>query len=261
MKRFTLVASLILFAGVFAGCSKQPSSNATPGPTPRVKKVDKNINAEPIEKRPFVVLSPRGDGKAVTVSIRETKQGYKEGEYEIEYNSGSLVQGAFGQLTLADGKAEKEVLLGSCSTGGKCTYNPDVTGGTLILRFTSPDSVLKQEWSYGEAKKTENVYPSRDGKLVVDLTKSKVKPGFVLIYNSPGYPGSLEGQVLSGPYTVTANTALSGDINITARVSSDVTTARLMGWDGKAWKELSKSIKNGQLTFLGPVFTAYVVVK
>lgn len=263
MTRKLVLVSVLMGSLLFAGCKKAPSaSNA--GPTPRARKADVNVNQEPVANRPFVTLTPRGDGHAITVNVIALKKPSTDLEYEIEYNSGSLVQGAFGQLTLDANKlpVNKEVLLGSCSTGGKCAYNADVTGGTLTLRFSNPDYTLKNEWSFAEVAKAGGAFSSRDGRFTLDTSKAKLKTGNVIVFQSPGFPGTLASDPLVGPYAVGVNTTITGTPTVSVRVPSDVTSASLMGWDGKVWKELSSKIDaNKQLSVTGALQEAYVVIK
>lgn len=262
MRKGILIGSVLVGSLLFAGCGKS-AQKGTPAPTPRVRKVDVNVNQEPIANRPFVQLVPRSDGHAVILNLIAIKKVSSNLEYEIEYNSGSLVQGAFGEVAIDVSKLplSREILLGSCSTGGKCTYNPDITGGTLTLRFLSPDYTLKNEWSFAESAKAGNSFTSRDAKFTLDTAKAKLKTGNVIVFQSPGYPQGLTGEIVAGPYTVGLNTTVTASVTISVRVASDVKAAKLMGWDGKAWKELSSKIASNQLTYTGTLLDAYVVVK
>lgn len=261
MNKSMLISGVLVGSLLFAGCSK--SAAPTASPTPRARKVDVNVNQEPIANRPFVNLSARADAHAVELNLISVKKPSSTLEYEIEYDSGSLVQGAFGEITgLNNLPTTKEILLGSCSTGGKCTYNPDVTGGTLTLRFGNPDYTLKNEWSFAESAKAGNNFTSRDGKFTLDTTKAKLKTGAVIIFLSPGYPGTFNSEIVSGPYTVGSSSTISVPVTVSMRVTSDVTSAALMGWDGSTWKELSTKIgSDRQLSYTGTVLMAYVVVK
>lgn len=263
MKRKVLVAGLILGTLLFAGCGKT-GQTTPPGPTPRVRKPDVNLNQEPLANRPFVTLTPRLDGHAITMKLLTLKKASTDLEYEIEYNSGALLQGAFGEVALDPTKLPiiKEILLGSCSSGGKCTYNEDVSGGTLTLRFGNPDFSLKNEWSLASVAKSNQVFTSRDGRFTFETSSSPLKSGDVLIFQSPGYPGNLDSPPLVGPYSVGLNSTYAGQPQVSVRVASDVTSATLMGYDGQKWKELSSKLTSEhQLSFTGSLMQAYVVIK
>lgn len=262
MVKKILVGGMLLSSLLFAGC--RPGQKGVPTPTPRARKVDVNVNKEPVANRPFVHLAPRNDGHAITLNIIEIKKKSSTLEYEIEYNSGPLVQGAFGEITgdLSKLPISKEILLGSCSTGGKCSYNPDVTGGTLTLRFGNPDYTVKNEWSFAEVVKAKGIFVSRDAKFTLDAMKAKLKTGNVIIFQSPGYPDGLTSEVVGGPYTVGLNFPLNVNIDISIRVPSEVLSATLLGWDGKQWITLSSKITADKLlTYTGKLMDAYVVVK
>lgn len=262
MTRKIVIVGMLAGALLLAGCKKAPER--APGPTPRVRKVDVNVNQEPIANRPFVHLAPRADGHAVVMNLVEIKKKSANLEYEIEYSSGTLVQGAFGEIDLGGSKTpiSKEILLGSCSTGGKCTYNPDVTGGTMTLRFMTPDYTLKNEWSFIEIAEAKGIFTSRDAKFTLDASKAKLKSGNAIVFLSPGYPDGLTGDVVSGPYTVGLNVPVNTNVVVSVRVPSDVLSASLMGWDGKQWLALSTKITQDKLlTYTGALMDAYVVVK
>lgn len=262
MKKSALMFCLLLVSGIaFAGCTKNTSSQATPAPTQRPRKTDKNVNLEPLESRPFVRLSPVKDGKAIELEIVSMKKEAKDVEYEIEYSSGALLQGAFGSLdSLSSLPVKKEVLLGSCSTGGKCTYNKDVTGGNLTLRFGTPDYTLKTEWSYKENALKEKIFTSRDGKFTLDISKGKNSANFVLVQNAPGYPGTVEGKVIAGPYVVSPAGSMSGTVSVSIRLPLDASEGILLAWDGSAWKEWKSTTTDKVVSGTGPMSEVFVVV-
>ena len=257
-KSIIVIGLLLVSIFGFSACTKKPAST---GPTPRARKVDKDVNKEPLENRPFAQLIPRSDAKAVTFNLVSMKKTAKDVEYEIEYESGSLVQGAFGVIdNLSKLPVSKEILLGSCSSGGKCTYNTNVTGGTMTLRFGSPDFTLKNEWAFIEKASAAKQFTSRDGKFSLDVSKAKNSAGVVIVYQTPGYPGE-PGSVIAGPYAVSVSGTVTGTTSVMLRVGSDVTSGTIMAWDGKTWKELKTTLKDGQAKAEGVLAQVYVVVK
>ncbi len=261
MKKMQLLA-LVLTAGlIFAGCKKKVDPAANPTPTQKPRKVDKDVNKEPLENRPFVRLSPREDGKAVQMSLVELKKQAADVEYEIEYSSGSLLQGAFGSIdSLSTLPIEKEILLGSCSTGGKCTYNTNVTGGDLTLRFGTPDYTLKSEWSFTEGLLKQKTISSRDAKFTLDISKAKNASNYAVVHLGPGYPGTLDKTVVAGPYIVAPAAKITGTVTASIRLPLDATDGVLMGWDGKVWKEWTSTTKDKVVSASGPMNEVFVVV-
>ena len=55
------------------------------------------INQIPIKERPFTIITPRADGREVTILVNQL-DGSQEVEYELEYQAGTLLQGAFGKI-------------------------------------------------------------------------------------------------------------------------------------------------------------------
>lgn len=257
-----LIITLVIFIGgaLLSGCRKK-NPTETPAPTQKPRKVDKEVNKEPVENRPFVRLLPRQDGKAIDFILIEDKKKAQDLEYEIEYNAGSLVQGAFGAIdSLSSLPVRKEILLGSCSTGGKCTYNKDVTGGNLTLRFGAPDYTLKSEWSYKEGALKEKIFTSRDAKFTLDVSRAKNSSNYILVHQAPGYPGALDGTVIAGPYIVSPPESITGTVTASIRLPVDATDGTLMAWDGKAWSDWKGKISDKVITGSGPMAEVFVVL-
>lgn len=76
-------------------------------------------------------------GRAVTLKITNLTPEISTVEYEMSYVTGKgLARGVIGKIR-PGGKdsVTREILLGSCSTGGKCVYDEGVKKVTLTLRF------------------------------------------------------------------------------------------------------------------------------
>ncbi len=263
MKKALLILSLVCITGVaFAGCRKQTPQPQAVAPTPKPRKVEKDVNKEPLENRPFVRLSPRQDGKAIDLTLVEIKKQSADLEYEIEYSAGELIQGAFGTVdNLSSLPLKKEILLGSCSSGGKCTYNTNVSGGNLSLRFGNPDYNLKSEWSYTEKAIKEKVFSSRDGKFTLDVSKAKNSANYMIVHAAPGYPGTMEKTVVAGPYSIAPADQIKGNVTVTVRLPLDQDSGTIRAWDGTAWKEWQTKTTNRVSTATGPMAEVFVVVK
>jgi hypothetical protein len=61
------------------------------------KKLSLPLNVIPEADRPFITVEPLADGRNVVIRIIELKKAATEAEYELEYQAGSLLQGAFWQ--------------------------------------------------------------------------------------------------------------------------------------------------------------------
>lgn len=263
MKKIILASLFAFSIIVLSGCTQKPAvPTASTAPTARPRKADVNVNTEPVAQRPYVRLTPINDGKAIELSIIELKKTAKDLEYEIEYSAGALLQGAFGSIdALSTLPVRKEILLGSCSSGGKCTYNKDVTGGNLTLRFGNPDLTFKSEWSYTENALKGKTFSSRDGKFSLDVSKAKNTANFVLIHQAPGYPGSIDGTVVAGPYVVAPADKITGTVSVSIRLPLEVETGTLYAWDGKAWKEWKGKLADRTITASGTMSEIYMIVQ
>lgn len=97
------------------------------------------VNLPPVDSSVVVDLKPKADSKSVVLSVSKIPAGTDSLEYELSYLTGAgLPKGALGKITLGD-KTEvtRDILLGTCSTGGKCTYDTGVTSVKLVLKFNS----------------------------------------------------------------------------------------------------------------------------
>lgn len=261
MNKLKLIAIVLATCVALAGCKQKIDNGGVVVPTQKPRKTDVNVNKEPLENRPFVRLEPRDDGKAVVMTIVELKKKAQDVEYEIEYSSGSLLQGAFGTLDSLDTlPIKKEILLGSCSTGGKCTYNTNVTGGDLSLRFGNPDYSLKSEWSFTERALKLKTFSSRDAKFTLDVSKAKNSANFVIVHLAPGYPGTLSKTVVAGPYIVAPADKMTGTVSVSIRLPLDATDGTIMAWDGKAWKDWASTTKDKVVSATGPMSEVFVVI-
>lgn len=266
-KNLPIVIAVLVILGIVGGAlawkmSKKPETT-TQTESDKKKKVSLPINTIAETERPYLTVKPLSDGRNIMISVFEVKKPATEAEYELEYQAGSLLQGAFGAIQLGTLPAEAKVLLGSCSAGGACTYHEDVRGGTIITRFKGEESyALKNEWKYIDNKAKDKEFSSKDAKFQISsdvLTKVR----YLTITNSPGYPDKPAGEIMSEHYALAAGDALVGDakVSIRAKDSGNLTIA---GWDGKTWTEFPTTMatdddKRAEATV--KLMPLYVVIK
>jgi hypothetical protein len=139
-----VIVGFIIFRMV--GASSVPKEVVpTPTPTPVYQEVDESVQAE---------LSLRPNGKFVDLTITGMDGRFTALEYEVSYQTDKGPKGALSgarPLPLKSGldTFEKEVELGTCSTGGKCTYDTGVHEFKLIVKFHTEDDkvfILKKEF-------------------------------------------------------------------------------------------------------------------
>ncbi|MBI2009896.1 MAG: hypothetical protein HYS86_01830 [Candidatus Chisholmbacteria bacterium] len=221
--------------------------------------------------RPYVTLEPTSGGKhpagtEVDVTVHTVTLDSTQAEYELEYQAGSLLQGAFGSLdfTLDSPPVTKTLLLGTCSAGGKCDYNQDVVGGTLLLRLSGGREkfAVKGEWSYQQMGEREGEFSSRDSKFRLSMADTALPAAaYVIIMQTMGLPEVVEGEILAGPYHVAASvTPKIQDYKLEIRLSEDAEDATLLSWTGSRWQEQDSQVAEKVLTAPVEDLTTYVVV-
>lgn len=129
---------VILVIGIFtfkyiSGANNTENISPTPTPTPSYKGVDENVEAS---------ISIRTNGKYVDLVITGLAGKYSALEYELSYDTEIGPKGSIGRekgkpIKLSEGQDEfeREVELGSCSTGGKCSYYTGVKNFKIVVKF------------------------------------------------------------------------------------------------------------------------------
>lgn len=252
-----LFLTLVIFSSAFllAGCGKKKSE-----PTSAIQEVQVPVNTIEVSARPYVSLEPVANGRSITLVLHDLKTPAQSAEYELSYQSGSLLQGAFGVLNLEDLPFTKDILLGSCSAGGKCTFHEDVTGGELLLTFEADEEfALKNEWAYIENDDQETAFSSQDSKFRLE-GEALAKVPYLIILQTPGLPQNPDRNVISAPYAVAASREVVGEVTVTMRTSVEAEKPQILGWSGQLWKELPTTSEGKMVTTTAPLYEAYVVV-
>lgn len=241
------VIILVVLAWIFWPAKNKKAEPTTQTPTRKVEQINKLA----IKDRPYVTLTPRPDGREVTLMI-DSITNATEAEYELEYTAGSMIQGVFGTIDFSEDKppVEKELLFGSCSKG-KCRYDENVSGGSLTIRFDGGDEAftLKSDFNLQQMADREGVFTSKDIKASLDVGTSLPSSTYLVVQNTMGLPVEVKGEVLAGPYAFigAASPTLKG-AELTIKSKDDLTDAKLMYWDGKAWEELEAEVGEGKIS-------------
>lgn len=255
-----LIVLILAGVGVYAFMKSRSKPEETPQTAQKKKKIS-TFNVIPVAERPYILIRPSEGGRNIFLVIEELKKPADAVEYELEYQAGELLQGAFGELPLTSFPASKDILLGSCSAGGACTYHQNVQGGTLVTRFSGTDEyALKNDWRYIDNTARETTAASKDAKFQIDSPEI-AKQRVVIITNSPGYPGTLPGTSISDIYSLSTVSTLTGTVEVTMRANEDATAAKVAVWDGSTWKTVAGTADDKSLTAEVPFGQAYVVIK
>ncbi len=259
----TVVALMVL--GILLSLQKLFTSKdapvASPSPVVVKKKISDPVNIIPVGDRPYIVISPDTTGKHVVLNIKELKKPSTGLDYELEYQSGELLQGAFGNIDTSTMPVQKDILLGSCSAGGACSYHANVKGGSFLAKFNASESfAVKTDWKFFENNTKEKQISSKDAKFQME-SPGLAKIKYAVVYNSPGYPGTPPGEVISDIYTFSTSSPVLGEAKLLIRATQEASEAIIVGWDGKSWLEFSSKVDGKNVSASVDHLEAYLVVK
>jgi hypothetical protein len=257
-----IIVVLVLVVGViFAMTKMNGDKSSEQTETKKKKTVLEPKNIIDVAMRPYVKLSPVSGGHHLNLEIVEVKKEATEVEYELEYQSGTLLQGFQEVLQLGTLPASTQKLLGSQSAGGAITYHEDIKGGSLQLRFVGSENyVLKQDWKYFENKNKSTEFSSKDAKFQIESDDLAINR-LLLIYNTPGVPEGLEKELSSDSYSLTSASKIDGEATISIRANEEGELV-MMGYDGSKWVELDSSVEGKVVTAKDvALMELYTVVK
>lgn len=252
---------LILIGGIVFFVNKNKKT-AAPAPVANTKKkVQSPVNVIPVTDRPYLRLEPSSDGHYITINVVEVKKTASQLDYEMEYQTGSMLQGFGGLIKLDKLPVADKKLFGSQSAGGAITYHEDIKGGNLLAQFTGSENyAVKSAWRYFTNSDKLSEFSSQDTKFSIKNAELS-KISYLIIYNSPGYPEGLKGEVISDPYVASAEKslkALSSNFEVSIRTSE---AGQIMGYDGGKWQKMDSNYADGLTKAKGPIMDIYVAVK
>ncbi len=259
-KTVPIIGALVVLALIGFGVysyTKKPA--AVQEETPQKKKVSEPVNVIPVSERPYITITPHADGRNLSIAVEVLNKEATGVEYELEYQAGTLLQGAFGQFDLESVPASEKILLGSCSAGGACTYHKEVKGGSLLTRYEGPENyAVQSDWKYFENNAKETGFASRDSLFHIE-SPDLASVAYLVVFNTAGAPKELPGTLVSELYSLTASETLSGEATLTIRAKEEGTFT-IVGWDGSIWKELETTSEGKTATATGDLFELYAVI-
>lgn len=240
MKKYLpiLIALVILLLGGLAAfiLIRRPSSTAEP----TVQNKRQIINALPYDQRPFVALFPHPTNKLITLLVDKAVSD-SDITIDIEYMSGNSLKG--GRTTLAlpfDLPHTQAFLLGSCSAGGKCSFDEDITTGTIKTKLEKGDElhVLKSNFVFLADERTATT----DQKAAFTPARSLTGP--VILGQTHGFLGQVDGELSSEPIAITTTSAkaLEGKLEL---IAPD--TQKVLIYDGKTYQPLKFTTQDNKI--------------
>lgn len=256
-----LISLVVIGGGVFAYTRFRSRPAVENEAVSQKKRIQEPVNQIPVAERPYITISPQADGHNITLAVETLKLAADEVEYELEYQAGSLLQGAFGQFELSTIPAREQILLGSCSAGGACSYHEDVKGGSLLTRFTGEEVTyaLKSRWKYIINSDRETSFSSQDAKFQLE-SDDLARQSYLVIFNTAGYPEGLDAEPVSELYSLTSVSSLNGSGELSIRAEEEGQLL-IMGYDGQDWVEFETSVDGKTATAEVELLELYTVIK
>jgi hypothetical protein len=227
---------------LLAGCGPQktvtPDAKKTQPLTTKIL-----INELPLKDRPFTVLVPHSTNRLFTFVAKNADKAKTAG-LDLEYISGDLLKGASAAIaTPIPPTYVKGIILGSCSTGGKCTFDKDLKSGTMKfkLTFEGQDAINMLKGDFTFVTGQTNL---PDGKVTFTPAKTSLKDNLILM-NSFGLPLAITKEILLYPVVISATSdkQIVGTLTIN---QAGVTAAEI--FDGTAYVPLKIADNNGVIT-------------
>lgn len=228
------ISLLLLTAVLLAACNK-PASKGKATPTPDNRR--QLINALEYNKRPFMVVFPHSTNKLLTLLIDNVQPEFTTSTIDLEYLSGNALKGGRTSFNLpATLPHTQAFLLGSCSSGGKCSFDTNLISGDIKNRLDSGDSgainILKSEFLFV----TKGVVNTSDTRVTYTPKDKLVSQ---ILQDTQGLPKSITGDLAYSPIAIssTVSKKVTGIINF--NVSGVKST---MIYDGNNWQPLKSEI-------------------
>jgi hypothetical protein len=253
-----VLAILAITAGIFI--YKNQNKADTQAPVATKKKIQSPVNVIAVAERPYLSLEPSADGRYITLNVLELKKEASQLDYEMEYQTGSMLQGFQGLLSLDKLPKSDRKLFGSQSAGGAITYHEDIKGGNLLAQFSGQEAyAVKSAWRFFDNADKNNTFASQDTKFSIK-GDGFARSRYLIVYNSPGYPAKLSQELLSDPYVVSAESSLkSSSANFTVSIRSNSESAQIMGYDGQKWQTMDTSKVEDSYQATGPFMETYIL--
>ena len=230
----------LLFAAILlSGCAKKTTEAPKKTSAASTKIL---VNELSFADRPFTVLVPHTSNRIFTFYTQDANKA-NTATLDLEYQSGDLLKGARATLdTPIPNPFVKAIVLGSCSTGGKCTFDTDLKSGTMKFKLDIPGAsgihLLKGDFTFVTGQKN-----LPDGKVVFESSKTNSKDNLILM-NSLGTPLKVEKPTVLYPIILSATTEKSISGTLTINQSG---VAEVLLYDGSLYKPLKYTTKDNSV--------------
>lgn len=233
---FLLIIPVLLFSALFFFSRIKKDS---------VDIVDESkllINKLEYSRRPLFLLTEHSTGKLLTLYLDQTDQ-LESATINLEYLSGDLLKGARSTIPSFDSEPFSQAfLLGSCSAGGKCSFDKDLISGSSKLRLSlkkeKTQHILKGGFTFVDSKEVTTA----DGRFTYTPTSTA---GYQLLVDTLGLPAGLDSDPYLYPLAITSTSPrISGHMVVKVK---NITSVML--YDGEEYQSVDFKSQNDQISF------------
>ena len=263
---FIILAAAIYFLFIFQKGEKKIKPEEFAGEVKDVAELE-------LARRPYVTLTPTGDGAEIIISV-ENMSYFDKIEYELTYQADNpqvpgekIERGATGtDVNTKDEKYKKSMLLGTASRG---TRSPDtgVTDGVLTMHMTKGDIeyLSESKWDLFEAGATIRSIADRDDTFKVE-NLSLGKNYWIIIANTvglpPNSPSDLASAVLPTKGVFSIAPEFSKSAKLTLNLEDDLKNPKLYNFrEDIKWQERKMDYDSAKKAIFASInfFAAFVV--
>ena len=264
---FVILTVVIYFLFIFQKGETKPKPEEFAGEV-------KNVSELEVIRRPYVTLTPTGDGAEIIISV-ENMSFFDKIEYELTYladnpqvSGEKIERGATGtDVNTKDEKYKKSMLLGTASRG---TRSPDtgVTDGVLTMHLAKGDIEYFSEskWDLFEAGATVRSIADRDNTFQVE-NLSLGKNYWIIIADTVGLPPNspydLTSAVLPTKGVFSIAPEFSKSAKLAINVKDDLKDPKLYSFrEDIKWQEREMNYDSSQKTVKASIgfFASFVIV-
>jgi len=233
---FLLIIPVLLFSALFFFSRIKKDS------TDVVDESKLLINKLDYSRRPLFLLTEHSTGKLLTLYLDQTDQ-LESATIDLEYLSGDLLKGARSSIPSFGSKPFSQAfLLGSCSAGGKCSFDKDLVSGSSNLRLSLKKEKTQHILKGGFVFVDSNEVTTTDGRFTYTPTTTA---GYQLLVDTLGLPAGLDSDPYLYPLAITSTSSkISGDMVVKAKNITSV-----MIYDGEEYQSIDFESEDDQITF------------
>jgi len=200
------------------------------------------INKLEYSRRPLFLLTQHSTGKLLTLYLDQAGQ-LESATVDLEYLSGDLLKGARSKISSPGSESFSQAfLLGSCSAGGKCSFDKELVSGSSKLRLSlkkeTTQHILKGSFVFVDSEEVTTT----DGRFTYTPATST---GYQLLVDTLGLPAGLDSDPYLYPLAITSTSSkISGDMVVKAKNITSV-----MVYDGEEYQPIDFKSQTDQITF------------